>query len=206
MKSPCANCGKPADQTCGGCDLEVYCDAVCQQEHWPEHQQSCDTEAGSIDVRFGRSKDMKLTAYLALKRDFKTLSELVEKNKLVGALDAASGVTLLAPDNKAFKIFLDKINKTAVQGNDFENILRYHVLQGKTTKKDIVGLVSKQPAKVATDYEQKPIELSYNDRRKQVLINGIAAVTRPDILVKNSVIHRIDTVLVPEDIAERIFS
>ena len=205
MKSPCANCGKPADQTCGGCDLEVYCDAVCQQEHWPEHQQSCDTEAGSIDVRFGRSKDMKLTAYLALKRDFKTLSELVEKNKLVGALDAASGVTLLAPDNKAFKIFLDKINKNATE-DDFKNILLYHVLEEKKTKKDIVGLVSKQPAKEDTFYGTKTIKLSYNDRRKQVLINGDAAVTRPDILVKNSVIHRIDTVLVPDDIAERIFS
>ena len=205
MKSPCANCGKPADQTCGGCDLEVYCDASCQKEHWPEHQQSCDNEAGSIDVRFGRSKDMTLTAYLALKRDFKTLSELVEKEKLVGALDAASGVTLLAPDNRAFKIFLDKINKSAVQENDFKNILLYHVLQGTTTKKKIVSLVSKRPATVATDYGTKTIELSYNDRRKQVLINGIAAVTRPDILVKNGVIHRIDTVLVPDDIAERLF-
>ena len=203
MKCPCANCGKPASQTCGGCDLEVYCDAVCQKEHWTEHQQNCDNESASVDVRFGRSKDMTVTAYLALKRDFKMLADLLEQQELETAVDAKTGVTLLAPDNKAFEIFL-KNNKTKLETGDYQKILLYHVLAGKNTKKDIVSLASNKPAEVTTALADNSIKISYNDRRKQLLINGDAAVTRPDILVKNSVIHRIDTVLVPPEIAERL--
>lgn len=202
MKCPCANCGKPASQTCGGCDLEVYCDDVCQKEHWTEHQQSCDNESASVDVRFGRSKDMTVTAYLALKRDFKTLADLIDKQQLEIAVDTKTGVTLLAPDNKAFEIFL-KNNKPKLQTGDYQKILLYHVLEGKNSKKDILALVKDRPKDIGTA-QGSEITLSYSERRKQVLINGDAAVTRPDILVKNSVIHRIDTVLVPQEIADRL--
>lgn len=210
MKSPCAHCGKPANQVCQGCDLEVYCNERCQNQHWSEHRETCDNKAASVDVRFGRSKNMSLTTYLELKRDFSTLFGLIEEAGLQSALNQLDGVTLLAPDNKAFEFFLEKIDQTKLTPDAKQKILLYHALAGKNTKAIITNLVKSGSEEVDTALtkpqsdEKETVRISYNERRKEIRVND-ALVTRPDILVKNGIIHRIDTVLVPPDLRADLF-
>jgi hypothetical protein len=39
--SVCWNCGRPALETCSGCNLAKYCSRFCQHKDWDTHHRVC---------------------------------------------------------------------------------------------------------------------------------------------------------------------
>lgn len=120
--------------------------------------------------------------------DFKTLVAAVKAAGLVDALKGEGPFTVFAPTDEAF----GKLPEGTVQGllNDKEKlakILKYHVVQGKVTSKDVGKINSANTLQGA---------LLRVDASEGVRING-AKVVKADLRTSNGIIHVIDTVLLP---------
>ena len=40
----CRQCGIVAYNKCGECYVAYYCNAQCQEKHWPQHKEKCHAE------------------------------------------------------------------------------------------------------------------------------------------------------------------
>lgn len=129
--------------------------------------------------------------------NFKTLVAAVKAAGLVDTLKGAGPFTVFAPTDAAF----DKLEKskpgTIASLLKPENkaklvaILTYHVVPGKVTAADVLGL--KNGAKVKTvNGESVTVHNKHGVR-----VNN-AHVIKTDIECSNGVIHVIDTVLLPK--------
>jgi uncharacterized surface protein with fasciclin (FAS1) repeats len=81
-----------------------------------------------------------------------------------------------------------------------KKILTYHVVAGKVTAKQLIGMIKKGGGKA----EVKTVEggtITATLSGGKVLLTdekgGTATVTTADVMVKNGVIHVIDSVLMP---------
>jgi uncharacterized surface protein with fasciclin (FAS1) repeats len=126
---------------------------------------------------------------------FSTLVAAVKAGGLVDTLKGDGPFTVFAPTNDAFaalpagtlEMLLKPENKdTLVQ------ILTYHVVSGKVAAKDVVSLSS------ATTVEGS--DVAVNAAMGKVKINN-ANVVKADVMAENGVIHVIDAVLLPADVA-----
>ena len=79
-------------------------------------------------------------------------------------------------------------------------ILTYHVVAGKVTAKELIALIKKGHGKA----EVKTVQggtLTASLKGGSVILTdekgGMATVTKTDVMVKNGVIHVIDTVVMP---------
>jgi transforming growth factor-beta-induced protein len=120
---------------------------------------------------------------------------------LVGALEATGlditlggedDFTVFAPTDEAFGRLpagvLDSLDAATL-----EKILTYHVVPGSVTASTVVTLDS------ATTAEGADVAIQIVDGG--VVINGTTQVTTTDVLADNGVIHILDSVLLPPDIA-----
>lgn len=125
---------------------------------------------------------------------FSTLVSLVKKAGLVDVLKGSGPFTVFAPTNEAFAK-LPKATLEAVGSNkDFlVKVLTYHVVAGKVTASDVVKLKS------AKTVEGSSVHIRV--KKGKVMINK-SVVTKTDIMASNGVIHVIDSVLIPADIAK----
>ena len=136
--------------------------------------------------------DKTVVAAAKHNKDFSTLVAAIEAAGLADALDGASQVTVFAPTNEAFAnlkpgtvdYLLKPENKKKLQ-----DILKYHVVEGKVKAKDVVNL------KKAPTLEGADLDISVDGTK--VKINGVEVV-KTDIPCKNGVIHVIDGVLIPK--------
>jgi uncharacterized surface protein with fasciclin (FAS1) repeats len=128
---------------------------------------------------------------VAVAGGFNTLVAAVTAADLAGTLSGTGPFTVFAPTDAAFaklpagtiETLLDPANKDQLVA-----ILTYHVVGGKVTSDQVVGL-SKAPTLQGADVA---IAVTNGD----VMIND-ATVTAVDIQASNGVIHVIDTVLLP---------
>ena len=127
-------------------------------------------------------------------KNFSTLVTALKAADLVEALQGEGPFTVFAPTNQAFAELpegtLDNLlkpeNKTKLQA-----ILKYHVVSGKVTAKDVIKLEEAktlQGAKVGIQMEDGTVMLQGKT---------VASVTKTDIMASNGVIHVIDSVLMP---------
>ncbi len=126
--------------------------------------------------------------------DFSTLVAAVEAAGLAETLSGTGPFTVFAPTNAAFEALpagvLDKLllpeNKETLT-----KVLTYHVVPGKVTSDMVTA------GDVAT-VEGSTIAITTDGGVK---INGSTTVTAVDVDASNGVIHVIDSVLIPEDVA-----
>jgi uncharacterized surface protein with fasciclin (FAS1) repeats len=141
------------------------------------------------------AENMDIVDTAAGNKMFSTLVTAVKAADLVSTLKGDGPFTVFAPTDEAFaalpagtvEMLLKPENKqTLVQ------ILTYHVVAGKVTAEDVSTLSN------ATTVEGSQVDIS--TKMGNVMINN-AKVIKADIMTSNGVIHVIDTVLLPAEVA-----
>jgi len=128
----------------------------------------------------------------AVAAHFNTLVAAVKVAGLVDTLKGPGPFTVFAPTDEAFaklppgtlESLLRPENKAKLQ-----SILTFHVVSGKVMSQDVVRLHS------AKTVEGQSITIT--TMNGGVMVNN-AHVTKADVVASNSVIHVIDTVILPE--------
>ena len=128
--------------------------------------------------------------------DFSILVEAVQAAGLADTLSADMPMTLFAPTNAAFEALPEGTLEQLLLPENQEalrQILTYHVIEGEV------------PASAVTTGEVpsaagSPISIQVNDATGEVMVNQ-AMVTETDIQASNGIIHAIDQVILPPDLA-----
>ena len=120
---------------------------------------------------------------------FDTLVAAVQAADLAEVLAGDGPYTVFAPTDEAFaKLPAGTVEALLANPDQLREILLYHVVPGKVTASQVVGLSS------ATTAQGSDIAIRVADG--SVMIND-ALVTATDIETSNGVIHVIDTVILP---------
>jgi uncharacterized surface protein with fasciclin (FAS1) repeats len=120
--------------------------------------------------------------------DFETLVAAVKAAGLVDTLKGPGPFTVFAPTDDAFaKLPPGTLDSLLADPEALKRVLTYHVVAGRVMAADVVKLDK------ATTVAGLDLAI---DATAGVRVNG-ATVTTADLVVKNGVIHVIDTVLVP---------
>lgn len=153
--------------------------------------------------------DMVVTADVTLPKPLLSVADIAAANgnftTLVAALkatnldsvldDANAKFTVFAPSDAAFALLgQDTINALLADPETLANILLYHVISGAEVKQDdAVSLAQTSNNKVAMANKQQAA-LSYVN--SNLFINQ-SAVSTPNVMADNGVIHVIDQVILP---------
>ena len=125
--------------------------------------------------------------------DFGTLIKAVTAADLAGTLKGEGPFTVFAPTDAAFAALpegkLDELLKPENK-DELVKLLSYHVVSGKITAAEIAGKMSSLET-----LEGGQVEVNSAGRVTKV---NKAAVTQPDVMASNGVIHVVDKVLLPE--------
>jgi uncharacterized surface protein with fasciclin (FAS1) repeats len=124
--------------------------------------------------------------------NFKTLAAALKAADLVDALKGKGPFTVFAPTDEAFAKLPKGTLESLLKPENKEKlaaILKYHVVSGKVTSKDVVKLSE------AKTLEGSSVKITVKDGK--VMVDG-ATVTKPDIEASNGVIHVIDAVILPK--------
>ena len=120
---------------------------------------------------------------------FDTLLAAAKAAGLVETLQSEGPFTVFAPTDDAFaKLPEGTVENLLANPDKLKQILLYHVVSGKVSAKDVVGLSS------ATTVQGSDIAISV--KGDTVKINN-ATVIQADVMASNGVVHVIDTVIVP---------
>jgi uncharacterized surface protein with fasciclin (FAS1) repeats len=120
---------------------------------------------------------------------FNTLLAAAKAAGLVDTLQSKGPFTVFAPTDDAFaKLPAGTVDNLLANPDKLKQVLLYHVVPGKVTASEVVGLSS------ATTAEGSDIAITVQG--DTVMINN-ARVTQADVMASNGVIHVIDTVIVP---------
>lgn len=141
------------------------------------------------------SADTTLDQVVADSSTFTTLNAAIQAADLEATLSGPGPYTIFAPTDEAFAALpagtLDQLllpeNKAQLQ-----QVLSYHVIPGNVTSAQIT------PGEVNT-VEGTPVNISTS--ANEVTVGG-ATVVETDIAASNGVIHGIDEVLLPPDLAQ----
>lgn len=137
------------------------------------------------------SNSMTIASIVASDTSFSILDAAVTQGNLVATLNGAGPFTVFAPNNSAFAA--SGLSAAALAGlstSEVDTILLYHTLAGAITASQVP---SGPDAGVAT-VEGDSIFVTKNGNG--VFINGIA-VTTPNVMASNGVIHVLSKVLIP---------
>jgi uncharacterized surface protein with fasciclin (FAS1) repeats len=134
----------------------------------------------------------------ASKEMFSTLVAAVKAADLVDTLKGDGPFTVFAPTNKAFAALPEGTVEMLLMPENkaiLTKVLTYHVVAGNVSAKDVMALSS------ATTVEGSTVAI--NAGMGKVMINN-ANVIKADVETSNGVIHVIDTVLLPADVAKAL--
>jgi uncharacterized surface protein with fasciclin (FAS1) repeats len=121
---------------------------------------------------------------------FTTLITAVKAAGLVETLQGAGPFTVFAPTDAAFAALpAGTLDSLLADPAALKKVLLYHVVSGKVTADQVVGLTS------ATSVEGAPITIAVKDGK--VYLNDSAQVVTTDVMASNGVIHVIDKVILP---------
>ncbi len=137
-------------------------------------------------------------------KDHTTLVAAVKAAGLVETLSGPGPFTVFAPTDAAFAklptgtvdTLLKPENKAKLAG-----ILKYHVVAGKMTAKDIATAIADSSSKKATLKSVEGETLTASLEGDKVVLTdakgGKSVVTQADVMQSNGVVHVVDTVLMP---------
>lgn len=141
--------------------------------------------------------------FAASSPDFSTLVAAVKAAGLVDTLKGTGPFTVFAPTNEAFaKLPAGTIDTLLKPENKdtLSKILTYHVVSGKVTAKELIGMIKKGHGKASVKTVEGAM-LTASLKGGSVILTdekgGTSMVTKTDVMVTNGVIHVIDTVLMP---------
>jgi uncharacterized surface protein with fasciclin (FAS1) repeats len=143
--------------------------------------------AASAPARTQADANIVQTAVAA--GQFKTLTKLLTRAGLAGALQQPGPYTVFAPTDAAFK----KVPKATVNAllrnrAKLKAVLLYHVVSGDVTAANVVKLSS------AKTLNGKSVRVRVSGMN--VFVNS-AKITKSDVAASNGVIHVINRVLIP---------
>lgn len=135
------------------------------------------------------SKDGDVVATAAGAGNFRTLTSLLKKAGLVGALQAKGPFTVLAPTDAAFaRVPKSTLAALGADRAKLRSVLKYHVIAGKVPAAKVVKLRS------AKTLNGQAVRIRVVEGK--VFVGG-ARVVKTDIAASNGVIHAINQVLIP---------
>jgi transforming growth factor-beta-induced protein len=148
----------------------------------------------SEDEPSGSPSDTKATLTNVAREsgNFTTLVGALEATGLDVALEGPGPFTVMAPTDAAFARLPDGV-VASLDAATLEKILKYHVISGKALAADIVTMTS------ATTLEGDGFSISAGP--DGVFLNAATEVVQTDVMADNGVIHVLDSVLLPPDIA-----
>lgn len=142
-------------------------------------------------VKAPTAKATTIVDVAASKEAFSTLVTAVKAAGLVETLSSEGPFTVFAPTNDAFAELPEGTLGALLEDKEkLTSILTYHVVAGKVTSDEVVGLERAATANGA--------ELRIRAENGVVMIND-ATVIQADVMADNGVIHVIDTVLLPPE-------
>lgn len=137
-------------------------------------------------------------------KDHTTLVAAVKAADLATVLSSEGPFTVFAPTNKAFNMLPEGTVSTLLMADNkmkLQTILKYHVVAGNWSAKEIIALIKKGNGK-ATIKTVSGATITAWMKGKSVYISdengGKAKVTIADVNQSNGVIHVIDAVLLPK--------
>ena len=120
---------------------------------------------------------------------FKTLTKLLTRAGLVGALEQPGPYTVFAPTDAAFKKVPKATLKALLRNRaKLKAVLLYHVVSGQVNAADVVKLSS------AKTLNGKSVRI--RTAGMNVFVNS-AKVTKAEVTASNGVVHVINRVLIP---------
>ncbi|QFP77646.1 fasciclin domain-containing protein [Deinococcus sp. AJ005] len=135
---------------------------------------------------------MSIAQIVTSDSNFSTLATAVEAAGLTETLQGGT-YTVFAPTNAAFaKLPSDTLAAVLNDPEALKNILLYHVVPGKVTAKQVMGMTSGKTAQGSS------FLVTISDGK--VMIDN-ATVTKADVVACNGIVHVIDTVLMPAPVA-----
>ena len=165
----------------------------------------------SMIVGVVSAQDQSIVDIAAGNEDFSTLVSLVQAADLVdvlsGELDPSLNFTVFAPTNEAFaQLPQEVVDALLADPALLTRVLTYHVSLEVFTSEDLTALATVPSIQMAS---KMAAILPNSDLVITSKLNGDLAVNDSniivaDIMASNGVIHVIDKVLVPADIAEMI--
>ncbi len=137
--------------------------------------------------------------------DFSTLVTAVKAAGLVDVLaDPKAEWTVFAPTNEAFAALPAGVLDTVLADKELlTRILTYHVVKGKITSDQVSTMMAPTMEMKAVGADLLGSELDVKVADGKVTVNG-ANVIKADIMASNGVIHVVDAVLLPPDVAATI--
>jgi uncharacterized surface protein with fasciclin (FAS1) repeats len=129
-----------------------------------------------------------VAATIAAKPELSTLSGLIAKADLAGALNGAGSFTVFAPNNEAFKAVPQKtMDELAANPALLKEVLTYHVLPVKAMAADVKNGNAKT---------LNGAEVALSKSGDFVTVEN-AVVLMANITASNGVVHMVDSVLLP---------
>ena len=147
-------------------------------------------KSSEMKVKAPKSDEMDIVDTAVSAGSFETLVTAVKAAGLVDVLKGDGPFTVFAPNDAAFA----KLPEGAVAGlledkDALAKVLTYHVVPGKVTAADVVGLDKAETA------QGQSLDIAVDG--KNVTVGG-AKIIATDILASNGVIHIIDSVMMPQ--------
>lgn len=138
-------------------------------------------------------------------KDLTTLVSAIKTAGLADTLKSAGPFTVFAPTNEAFAKLpagqLDSLNKATNKGK-LTNVLKYHVVPGKLTSRDLAVAIAKGKGSAKlTTVEGESLNVTINAEKNLQITDSkgnIALVTQFDVEQSNGIVHVINNVLLPK--------
>ncbi len=143
------------------------------------------------------TSNQTITDTLAANGQFTQLTKALAAANLSDYLRGAGPFTLFAPTDAAFaKLPAGTVSALFANPANLSKVLQYHLLPGKISAAQAMAMTNPTtPPTIEGD------TLQVTTSGGNVMVNGVATVTQPDIQASNGVIHAIDTVLMPPSMA-----
>ncbi len=177
---------------CGGDDDDASGDTTTTAAASEDTTETTETTMTTDDSTAGEETIVDIAA---ANPDFSTLVAAVEAAGLAETLSGEGPFTVFAPTNEAFDAALAALGVTAEEllaDPNLAQILTYHVVPGMILSTDL------QPEQTVATVEGSDVTITVGADGATVNDANIVAT---DIVASNGVIHVIDAVLLPPDLA-----
>lgn len=128
--------------------------------------------------------------------EFSTLAQAIEAADLTEALSASGPITLFAPTDEAFEALPEgTLDELLLPENQdlLRQVLTYHVVEEEVASAEATS--GEVPTAAGS-----PLTVDVDESTGDVMVNE-AMVVDPDIQASNGIIHGIDQVMLPPDLA-----